>query len=97
MTALLEKGRPPVLAPQGRVDGFKRRVRTDAEIEEAVGIAFAWDEFVPANRIRVTVSEGCVTLEGQVDNRHDRQYAERIVRLLPGVVDVQNRLHTLAS
>ena len=97
MTALLEKGRPPVLAPRGRVDGFERRPRTDQEIEQSVCFAFAWDEFVPANRIRVTAAEGCVTLEGEVDNRHDRQYAERIVRLLPGVVDVDNRLATIAS
>jgi osmotically-inducible protein OsmY len=45
---------------------------------------------VPADRVRVTVSNGFVTLEGDVDWQYERDAAERSVRNLVGVKGVSN-------
>jgi osmotically-inducible protein OsmY len=64
--------------------------RTDAEIAAAAVRALEWDSFVPANRIKVTVSKGWVTLDGEVDWQFQRQDAERAVRRMWGVKGVTN-------
>src|SRR5688572_1065224 len=43
-------------------------VRDDADIAEAVRLALEWNVFVPHESIRSTVSDGQVTLEGQVES-----------------------------
>src|SRR6266850_8420841 len=58
--------------------------RTDAEIAEAVVRALEWDAFVPLDKIKVTVSKGWVTLEGEVEWQYQKQDAERVVRRLTG-------------
>jgi osmotically-inducible protein OsmY len=68
----------------------KEDERTDADIAEAAVRALQWDAFVPADRIRVTVSKGWVTLEGEVDWQFQREDAERVVRRLTGVKGVSN-------
>jgi osmotically-inducible protein OsmY len=67
-------------------------VRTDTEIARAVRRAFEWDALVPGERIRSTVSNGWVTLEGSVDTLSQREDAERAVRYLLGVTGVHNQL-----
>jgi osmotically-inducible protein OsmY len=42
--------------------------RTDTEIAQAVRQTLEWDVFVPDDRIRSTVSDGWVTLEGTVES-----------------------------
>lgn len=64
--------------------------RTDADIAAAVTRALEWDAFVPIDRIKVTVSRGWVTLEGQVNWEFERHDAERVVRRLAGVKGVTN-------
>jgi osmotically-inducible protein OsmY len=71
------------------VDGF---VRTDSEIAGAVRSALEWDALVPNELIRSTVSNGCVTLEGEVDYWRERTDAERAIRRLAGVVAVINEI-----
>lgn len=66
--------------------------RTDAEIAEAVRQALTWDVFVPDQRIRSTVTDGWVTLDGEVDFWTEREDAERAVRNLAGVRGVTNRI-----
>jgi osmotically-inducible protein OsmY len=66
--------------------------RTDAEIAHAVRRTLEWDAFVPDQRITSTVSNGWVTLEGEVDFWHEREDAERAVRGLVGLRGVTNRL-----
>ncbi len=66
--------------------------RSDIEIARAVRRAFEWDEFVPRATIRSTVSRGWVTLEGTVPVLQQKEYAERVVRLLSGVKGIHNRL-----
>lgn len=71
------------------VDGF---VRSDTEIARAVRSALEWDAFVPDGQIQSSVSEGWVTLEGEVDNGRERADAERVIRRLTGVVGVFNAI-----
>jgi osmotically-inducible protein OsmY len=71
------------------VDGF---MRTDTEIASAVRNALEWDALVPNELIQSTVSDGWVTLEGQVDYWRERTDAERAIRRLAGVVGVRNRI-----
>jgi osmotically-inducible protein OsmY len=71
------------------IDGF---VRTDSEIAAAVRNALEWDALVPNELIESTVSDGWVTLEGQVDYWRERTDAERAIRRLAGVVGVINQI-----
>jgi osmotically-inducible protein OsmY len=64
--------------------------RTDADIAAAAARALEWDVMVPGDKIRVTVSKGWVTLEGEAEWQYQREAAERDVRRLVGVKGVSN-------
>ncbi len=64
--------------------------KTDTEIAQAVRRALEWDVFVPHQRIRTTVANGMVVLEGDVDYWSQRDDAERCIVNLSGVVGVSN-------
>lgn len=66
--------------------------RTDTEIASAVRNALEWDALVPNELIRSTVSDGWVTLEGDVDYWREREDAERAILRLAGVVGVTNQI-----
>jgi osmotically-inducible protein OsmY len=64
--------------------------RSDTEIATAVVNAMKWDVSVPDGRIKAAVSNGYVTLEGEVDWDFQRQAAFKAVRNLTGVKAVTN-------
>jgi osmotically-inducible protein OsmY len=66
--------------------------RTDADIARAVRHALEWDALVPDDRIHSTVSDGWVTLEGDVDLWRERQDAEHAILRLAGVIGVINKI-----
>jgi len=66
--------------------------RTDAEISQAVRNALDWDVFVPKTRIRSSVADGQVTLEGEVDHLSQREDAEKAVRNIWGVRRVLDKI-----
>jgi osmotically-inducible protein OsmY len=66
--------------------------RTDEEIAQAAVDALRSNVAVPADRIKVTVSKGWITLEGEVEWQYQRLAAESAVRNLPGVVGVSNQV-----
>jgi osmotically-inducible protein OsmY len=66
--------------------------RTDTELAHAVRNALMWDVFVPAARVQSTVSDGVVTLEGELDSWIQRVDAEKAVRNLAGVRSVRNQI-----
>jgi osmotically-inducible protein OsmY len=66
--------------------------RTDTEIATAVRNALEWDALVPNELIHSTVSDGWVTLEGEVDYSRERNDAERAIKRLAGVVGVFNMI-----
>jgi len=66
--------------------------RTDAEIAQAVRHALEWNDFVPDRDIQSTVSNGIVTLEGEVHYWSQREDAEAAIRNLVGVRGLRNHL-----
>jgi osmotically-inducible protein OsmY len=66
--------------------------RTDTEVAHAVRHALEWDAFVPDQKFRSTVTEGFVTLEGEVATLREKEDAEAAIRNLTGVRGVGNRL-----
>jgi osmotically-inducible protein OsmY len=65
---------------------------TDTDLAGAVRHALEWDVDVPDTRIRSTVYDGWVTLEGDVDRLRQREDAERAVRRLSGVRGIENKI-----
>lgn len=66
--------------------------RTDTDLAAMIRLALEWDAFVPETRIRSTVSDGCVILEGDVDYWSEREDAERAVRNLTGIRSITNKI-----
>jgi osmotically-inducible protein OsmY len=67
-----------------------RSKRTDEDLAQAAVDALKWNILVPSRKIKVTVSQGWVTLEGEVNWQFQRNATERAVRNLPGVRGVSN-------
>ena len=70
--------------------------RTDTDLAAAAVRALEWDVQVPSQKIKPRVSDGWVTLEGQVEWQYQREAADRSVRHLLGVRGVSNQI-TLAA
>jgi osmotically-inducible protein OsmY len=66
------------------------RKRTDSDIAQTIVSALRWSASVPDDKISVVVTNGWVTLSGQVDWDYQRAAATRIVRDLTGVIGVTN-------
>ena len=64
--------------------------RTDADIARAVKNRLDWDVSVPIDRVEVTVEDGWVKLEGDVDWQYQKSVAEDDVRNLRGVKGLSN-------
>jgi len=64
--------------------------RTDEDIARAAVNALNWSITVPADRIKVKVTQGWITLEGTVDWQFQKRAAEKAVRDLVGVKGVVN-------
>jgi osmotically-inducible protein OsmY len=73
---------------QVRLPGMSER--TDTDLARAAREALLWDIEVPSDRVKITVSNGWVTLEGEVDYGFQRMAAERAISRLAGVKGVSN-------
>ncbi len=71
--------------------------RSDADIARTVRLALEWDALLPDQKIRSTVSEGRVSLEGELSTLREKEDAERLVRVLAGVKGVHNLLTVAAT
>ena len=67
-----------------------RHKRNDTELAAAIENALKWNSVVPADKVRVTVDNGWVTLAGELDWDYQRTSVEKMVRPLIGVVGVNN-------
>ena len=67
-------------------------VRDDVDIASAAQNALQWNYYVPAGRIKVTVSRGWLTLEGEVDAAYELRAAQQAVANLTGVTCITNRI-----
>lgn len=66
--------------------------RSDQDIARAAADAIAWNTLLAGSNIRVLVDKGRVTLEGAVNWNYQRLSADRSVRYLAGVRDVNNHI-----
>ncbi len=66
--------------------------RSDSEIAEAALHRLAWDSSVPKDAVKVTVTEGWLTLTGQVPWHYQHDAAAQAVRTLWGVTGVSNQI-----
>jgi osmotically-inducible protein OsmY len=73
-----------------RLPGFAER--TDADLAAAVLGALRWDAAIPADKVDVTVSQGWVTLKGEVDHYFQKRDAEPAIERISGVRGVSNLL-----
>ena len=64
--------------------------KTDTEIAEAVVNAIKWHTMIPEDKIKVSVEEGNVKLEGEVEWEYQRSQAKTTVENLMGVRFVTN-------
>ncbi|HLW00432.1 MAG TPA: BON domain-containing protein [Ktedonobacterales bacterium] len=65
-------------------------VRNDTDLARAARETLQWDVEVPADRLKVTVSNGWVTLDGEVEYAFQKQAAERAIKHMVGVSGVSN-------
>lgn len=63
---------------------------TDEDIAHRAVQMLNWDVMLPDDVVKVKVSKGWVTLEGQLDWEYQRRAAEADVRKLSGVIGVSN-------
>src|SRR5579872_514308 len=84
------------IAEELRVELPHSHRRNDTDIAAAAVSALAWNTFVPAASVQVTVENGAVTLAGELDWEFQRSEAEAAVRNLKGVTEITN-LITLKS
>ena len=68
------------------------QTRDDSDIAQAIASQLAWSVRIPRAAVKAVVTEGWVTLEGQVDRIYQSEEAEKLVRGLIGVKGVTNRL-----
>jgi osmotically-inducible protein OsmY len=64
--------------------------RSDTEIAHAAVAALRWDITVPDDKVKMTVRDGWITLEGDVMWQYQKASAERALRNLIGVKGVTN-------
>src|SRR5215469_4472374 len=64
--------------------------RTDADLVAAVLSVLQWDAAIPAGKVDVTVSQGWVTLKGEVDHGFQKRDALRAICRLSGTKGITN-------
>jgi osmotically-inducible protein OsmY len=67
-------------------------LRDDEEIAKAIVNQFQWSSLVPKDQIKAKVSNGWVTLSGEVVWEYQRKAAEKLVRELTGVKLISNNI-----
>jgi osmotically-inducible protein OsmY len=67
-------------------------VRSDTDIANAARHALTWNTVVPPNQIRMTVDQGWIRLEGEVEWDYQRRAVERAITPLTGVVGISNEI-----
>ena len=64
--------------------------KTDAEVAEAVVNGLKWHTMIPEEKIKVSVEDGIVKLEGEVEWEYQRTQARSAIENLTGVRSVTN-------
>jgi len=80
------------LAVEIEVKPIRFRQLRDADIARAAESALKWHAYVPQDRIKVTVEDGWITLEGEVEKQFEKETARQVVLHLAGVKGVSNQI-----
>ena len=92
-----EKAAKRLLGVRAVVDEIEVRlpgvnVRTDEDIARAALLALEWDTFVPHDHIKLTVENGQIVLEGEVEWLWHKKAAENAISQLKGVKGIINKI-----
>jgi osmotically-inducible protein OsmY len=71
---------------------MQHRFKPDQELVTLVLQALRRNRFIPANTIQIGLTQGWVTLMGEVDCASQRQLAEATVRAVDSIKGVTNRI-----
>jgi|SRR5581483_11746099 len=71
--------------------------RDDVDIAKAAIQAIEWGTSIPKQKVKVTVSKGWVTLEGDVEWYYQKRAAEEAVEKLAGVRGVTNNIRIVTT
>ncbi len=71
--------------------------KTDTEIAEAVVNALKWHTMIPEEKIKVSIEEGNVKLEGEVEWEYQRSQAKTAIENLVGVRFITNLINVKAK
>ena len=66
--------------------------KNDNEIADEILNAFKWNWFIPNDKIKVKVEDGCVTLEGELKWNSQKESAKKAVSGLLGVKLITNNI-----
>jgi len=80
------------VSSQLEVDRVGLRARTDADIAWGAANTLSWNAVIPADRVRIEVSDRWVTLDGSVDWRFQSMAAETAIAELADVAGVTNMI-----
>lgn len=72
-------------------------IPTDPDLAHAAANVLAWNNSVPANRLRICVENGWITLKGTVDWQYQKDAAARAIADLTGVKGVDNLVNVNPS
>ena len=67
-------------------------MRDDEDIATAALHALEWDVQVPADRLQITVTEGWITVDGEVEEPYQRTEVDRVLRHLAGARGITNTI-----
>jgi osmotically-inducible protein OsmY len=67
-------------------------VRTDGDIATTAANQIKWITSIPTGKVQLTVSDGWITLEGELEWWFEKNEAERAVQSLAGVKGVTNEI-----
>lgn len=80
------------IADQIEVRPIGAHIMADDEIAKRIANSLQWNTSVPEDKIHVTVAQGRVTLEGDVEWRYQADAATRAIGRLKGVTGINNHL-----
>jgi len=71
--------------------------RSDTDIAKSIEQVLKWNTSIPSDAVRVTVDHGWVTLQGEVEWNFQRSQAEKVIRPLMGVININNEIKLTAK
>jgi len=80
------------IANELKVNSAISYTQNDIDIIRNALDALKWNFFVPEEQIQVTVEDGVLTLSGQVLHYYQREYAEKAVQNIIGLVGIVNNI-----